>query len=364
MGFDTPCRAGCPNLNRVGYKPTQAEEPRRRGRRARWRRCWSAHWTLLRTRRAARAACAAAGARARRSRAQRWPSCRCERVLRDSVVYSAGQLAECSHGPRLCRVSHADVDRGRGARHRQRSGRSVLRLQIHADVEGADLGDDWVARCQAAVAGLLQDNAYAARCAAARLVPRLFPLFPDLQARAPALVTGATVSAVQNGHRLMDPNRIQTVPSSTRDACREHCLGLLGLAPAQEPEERNRKTQSDVRPCITHHSPGRYRRARRSRFAGRRRQPDIGCMGCCRQATFSEPGGLQARLCLESLPGVRAARAEQAAGHMETSVVMLGAPVPRGPGRTAPCPRKCHLAAPCGPGAYPACARALNDAVG
>ncbi len=71
-------------------------------------------------------------------------------------------------------------------------------LQIHADVEGLaegpDLGDDWVAKCQAAVAGLLQDDAYAARCVAARLVPRLFPLFLDLQARAPAFVTGATVS--------------------------------------------------------------------------------------------------------------------------------------------------------------------------
>ena len=71
-------------------------------------------------------------------------------------------------------------------------------LQMHADVEGLsegpDLGDDWVAKCQAAVAGLLQDDAYAARCVAARLVPRLFPLFLDLQARAPAFVTGATVS--------------------------------------------------------------------------------------------------------------------------------------------------------------------------
>ncbi len=100
----------------------------------------------------------------------------------------------------------------------------------------------------------------------------------------------------------------------------------------------------DVRPC-RHITAAEATGARRSRSAGRRRQPDTGCVGRCRQAAFSEPGGLQARLCLESLPGVRAARAEQAAGHMETSVVMLGAPTPRGPGRTASRSRKCRLAA-------------------
>jgi hypothetical protein len=90
-----------------------------------------------------------------------------------------------------------DVDSGTGR------GQDEARcaLQIHTDVEGAELGDDWVARFQAAVAGLLQDDAYAARCAAARLVPRLCPLFPDLEARPPALVMRATMFVARGCHR-------------------------------------------------------------------------------------------------------------------------------------------------------------------
>ncbi len=114
------------------------------------------------------------------------------------------------------------------------------------------MGDDWVARCQAAVAGLLQDDAYAARCVAARLVPRLFPLFPDLQARAPALVTGATMSAIRKCSLSdVSPITTRTVPLTSQNACRVHCLGLLSLAPAQEPEGRKRAMQPDVGPCIT-----------------------------------------------------------------------------------------------------------------
>jgi hypothetical protein len=182
-------------------------------------------------------------------------------------------------------------------------------LQMHADVEGLsegpDLGDDWVAKCQAAVAGLLQDDAYAARCVAARLVPRLFPLSRTSR-RAPLRSSrGPPCLWVENGlhpYCMVGPNHIRTVPLSAQNACREHCLGLLSFAHAQQPEERKRIMQPDVRLCMTHHSPGRYRHVRRLCLAKQRRQPDTGCMGRCRQAAFSKPGGLQARLCIESLP--------------------------------------------------------------